>query len=86
MYNEFYGFREKPFELTPDPRFIFLTPGLRKALASVIYGIKERTGFISVIGEAGTGKTTLIHSLLNSLDTKVKLYHFSHHRPNDLQE
>jgi general secretion pathway protein A len=72
MYNEFYGFREKPFELTPDPRFIFLTPGLRKALASVIYGIKERTGFISVIGEAGTGKTTLIHSLLNSLDTKVK--------------
>ena len=72
MYNEFYGFREKPFELTPDPRFIFLTPGLRRALASVIYGIKERTGFISVIGEAGTGKTTLIHSLLNSLDTKVK--------------
>jgi general secretion pathway protein A len=72
MYNEFYGFREKPFELTPDPRFIFLTPGLRKALVSVIYGIKERTGFISVIGEAGTGKTTLIHSLLNRLDTKVK--------------
>jgi type II secretory pathway predicted ATPase ExeA/phage tail protein X len=72
MYIDFYGFREKPFELTPDPRFIFLTPDLRKALASVIYGIKERTGFISVIGEAGTGKTTLIHSLLSSLDTKVK--------------
>ena len=72
MYIDFYGFREKPFELTPDPRFIFLTPSLRKALASVIYGIKERTGFISVIGEAGTGKTTLIHSLLSGLDAKVK--------------
>jgi general secretion pathway protein A len=72
MYKDYYGFREKPFELTPDPRFIFLTPALRKALASVIYAIKERTGFISVIGEAGTGKTTLIHSLLSSLDTKVR--------------
>jgi general secretion pathway protein A len=78
MYNEFYGFREKPFELTPDPRFIFLTAGLRKALASVTYGIKERTGFISVIGEAGTGKTVLIHSLLNSLNTKVKTIFIFH--------
>lgn len=72
MYNEFYAFSEKPFELTPDPRFIFLTPSLRKALASVIYGIRERRGLISIIGEAGTGKTTLIHSLLNTLDVNVK--------------
>jgi general secretion pathway protein A len=72
MYNQFFGFSEKPFELTPDPRFIFLTPNLRKALASVIYCIKERGGFISIVGEAGTGKTILIHSLLNSLDEKVK--------------
>ena len=72
MYNEFFGFSEKPFELTPDPRFIFFTPSLRKALSSVIYWIKERGGFISIVGEAGTGKTILIHSLLNSLDEKVK--------------
>jgi general secretion pathway protein A len=72
MYSQFFGFSEKPFELTPDPRFIFLTPNLRKALASVIYWIKERGGFISIVGEAGTGKTILIHSLLNSLDEKVK--------------
>jgi general secretion pathway protein A len=78
MYIKFFGFREKPFELTPDPRFIFLTPGLRKALASVTYGIKEKTGFISVIGEAGTGKTILIHSLLNNLDTKVKTIFIFH--------
>jgi type II secretory pathway predicted ATPase ExeA len=72
MYNQFFGFSEKPFELTPDPRFIFLTPNLRKALASVIYWIRERGGFISIVGEAGTGKTILIHSLMNSLDEKVK--------------
>jgi general secretion pathway protein A len=72
MYNEFFGFSEKPFELTPDPRFFFLTPSLRKALASTTYWIRERGGFISIVGEAGTGKTILIHSLLNSLDEKVK--------------
>ena len=72
MYNQFFGFSEKPFELTPDPRFIFLTPNLRKTLASVIYWIRERGGFISIVGEAGTGKTILIHSLMNSLDEKVK--------------
>lgn len=72
MYDQFFGFSEKPFELTPDPRFIFLTPNLRKALASVIYSIRERGGFISIVGEAGTGKTILIHSLMNSLHEKVK--------------
>jgi general secretion pathway protein A len=72
MYHQFYRFREKPFELTPDPRFIFLSPDLRKTLASTVYWIRERGGSISIIGEAGTGKTTLIHSLLNSLDTRVR--------------
>ncbi len=78
MYIKFFGFSEKPFELTPDPRFIFLTPSLRKALASAIYWIRERGGFISIVGEAGTGKTTLIHSLLNSLDEKVKTIFIFH--------
>jgi general secretion pathway protein A len=78
MYEQFFGFSEKPFELTPDPRFIFLTPSLRKALASAIYWIRERGGFISIVGEAGTGKTTLIHSLLNSLDKKVKTIFIFH--------
>ena len=78
MYNEFYGFSEKPFELTPDPRFLFFTPSFRKALDSVIDGIRERRGFISVIGEAGTGKTILMHSLLNSLDEKVKTVFIFH--------
>jgi len=72
MYNEFYGFSEKPFELTPNPRFLFLSPSHREALTSMIDGIRERRGFISITGEVGTGKTTLVHSLLNSLDEKVR--------------
>ena len=72
MYTHFYGFSEKPFNVTPDPRFLFLTESHQEALSSMIYGIKERRGFISVSGEVGTGKTTLIHHLLDTLDRKVK--------------
>lgn len=78
MYNKFYGFSEKPFELTPDPRFLYLTPSHREALDSMIDGIRNRKGFISITGEVGTGKTTLIHSLLNSLDEKVKTVYIFH--------
>jgi general secretion pathway protein A len=72
MYNEFYGFSEEPFNVTPDPRFLYQTPDHREALASMLYGINERKGFVSITGEVGTGKTTLIHHLLNNLDEKVK--------------
>lgn len=78
MYNQFYGFSEKPFNLTPDPKFLYLTTSHREALASMIYGIKERRGFISITGEVGTGKTTLIYTLLNNLNEKIKtvfIYH-----------
>jgi general secretion pathway protein A len=78
MYNEFYGFSKKPFELTPDPEFLYLTPGHREALASMISGIRERRGFISITGEVGTGKTTLIHYLLSTLDEKVKTIFIFH--------
>jgi general secretion pathway protein A len=78
MYNEFYGFSKKPFELTPDPEFLYLTSGHREALASMISGIRERRGFISITGEVGTGKTTLIHYLLSTLDEKVKTIFIFH--------
>jgi len=71
MYTKFYEFSEKPFNITPDPKFLYLTPSHREALASMIYGIKERRGFISITGEVGTGKTTLIYTLLNNLDEKI---------------
>ena len=77
MYNEFYGFSEQPFDITPDPKFLFLTESHREALASMNYGIKERKGFISISGEVGTGKTTLIHQLLDSLERGVKVVFIS---------
>jgi len=78
MYTQFYNLSEKPFNLTPDPKFLYLTPSHREALASMIYGINERRGFISITGEVGTGKTTLIYTLLKNLNEKVKpvfIYH-----------
>jgi general secretion pathway protein A len=78
MYNEFYGFSENPFEPTPNPRFLYLTRSHREALASMTHAIKNRNGFISVTGDVGTGKTTLIYSLLNHLDEKVKTVHIFH--------
>src|SRR5664280_2612397 len=72
MYNEFYGFSGKPFEITPEPKFLYLTSSHHQALQAMIKGIESRQGFISITGEVGTGKTTLIQCLLTSLDDKVK--------------
>lgn len=72
MINEFFGFPENPFHLTPDPRFLFLTNSHQEALASMIYGIQEKKGFVSILGEVGTGKTTLVRHLLNLLDPRIK--------------
>ncbi len=72
MYNQFYSFSENPFNVTPDPKFLFLTASHREALASMVYGINQRKGFISIAGEVGTGKTTLIHHLLQTLDPQIK--------------
>jgi type II secretory pathway predicted ATPase ExeA len=73
MYSRFFGFSEKPFNVTPDPRFLFLTQGHREMLAALLYGIKERRGFIAIVGEVGTGKTTLINTVLSRLDEKTKV-------------
>jgi len=67
MYTEFYGFREKPFEITPDPGFLYLSENHREALAHLTYAVKEKKGFTVVTGEVGTGKTLLIQTLLTSL-------------------
>ena len=64
MYTAFFGLREKPFALSPDPRFLFLSASHREALAHLLYGIEQGEGFIAVTGEVGTGKTTLCRTLL----------------------
>ena len=68
MYLNFYMLDEKPFNTTPDPKFLFLTPAHREALAQLVYGVQENKGFIVLTGEVGTGKTTLLHTLRRRLD------------------
>ena len=67
MYEAFYGLKEKPFNLTPDPRFIYFTERHCEALANLVYGIRERKGFMVLSGEVGTGKTTIVNALLDTL-------------------
>ena len=68
MYETFYGLRENPFNVTPNPEYIYLGENHREALAQLLYGVKERKGFIVITGEVGTGKTTLIHYLLDKMN------------------
>jgi general secretion pathway protein A len=67
MYNHFYGFRESPFNITPDPRFLFFSDRHREAFNHILFGIRERKGFIQVTGEVGAGKTTLCRAVLEEL-------------------
>ncbi len=67
MYEKFYGFDESPFNITPDPRFLFFSEKHREAFNHLLYGIRERKGFIQITGEVGAGKTTLCRALLEEL-------------------
>jgi general secretion pathway protein A len=67
MYKKFFGLKENPFNVNPDPRYLYLTPNTQEALACLTYGIETRKGFILLTGEVGTGKTTLINKLLEWL-------------------
>jgi general secretion pathway protein A len=67
MYQKFFGLREGPFNVNPDPRYLFMTRQIQEALAGLTYGIQNRKGFILLTGEVGTGKTTLLNRLLDWL-------------------
>jgi general secretion pathway protein A len=72
MYNDFYGFREPPFNITPDPRFLFFSDKHREAFNHVLFGIRERKGFIQITGEVGAGKTTVCRAILAELGPTYK--------------
>ena len=72
MYEKHFGFREKPFELTPDPAFLHLSSEIKETIATLRICILERRGFLLLVGEPGTGKTTLINTLMDTSDSKTK--------------
>ncbi|MBD3163495.1 MAG: AAA family ATPase [Candidatus Eisenbacteria bacterium] len=72
MYETHYGFRESPFKITPDPRFLYLTKSHRDTLAYLEYGVRERKGILVVSGEVGTGKTLMVRTLLNQLPEEIE--------------
>ncbi len=73
MYTNYFGLSEKPFTITPDPRYLFMSTRHGEALAHLIYGVSESDGFIQLTGEVGTGKTTLIRSLFQQLPEKADI-------------
>ena len=78
MYAEFFGLRELPFNNTPDPRFFYSTPDHEEALASLIYAVKERKGFVLLTGEVGAGKTLVTRLMLRQLGTGIAFAAINH--------
>ncbi|MGA7927917.1 MAG: AAA family ATPase [Candidatus Sulfotelmatobacter sp.] len=72
MFLDFYGLREQPFGVTPDPRFLYLSPAHREALASMFYGIDAERGFVALIAKPGMGKTTLLFQLLQKFQSRAR--------------
>lgn len=70
MYLDFYRLKQAPFHITPDPHFLFLSPGHKAALGAMIYGIDARQGFVAITGEVGLGKTTIVRAYLERVDTR----------------
>lgn len=88
MYADFFGFRELPFNNTPDPRFFYSTPDHEEALASLVYAVKARKGFVLLSGEIGAGKTLVTRMMLRHFGTQIAFatIHHAVHSPEDLME
>lgn len=71
MYEEFYGLIEEPFNTTPAPKFLYLSESHEEGLAHLLFGVERKKGLIVLTGEIGTGKTTLLNSLVQRLDEKT---------------
>ena len=70
MYLDFYKLKKEPFQVTPDPEFIYLSPSHKEALASIIYGVEQKKGFVELVGEVGVGKTTVLRYYLDGADRR----------------
>jgi general secretion pathway protein A len=84
MYEEFFGFNRRPFDLTPNPKFLVLTDSHREALSNLEYGIASKKGITLLLGEAGSGKTTIIRAALERQPQRVHCVHL--HNPTLTRE
>jgi len=71
VYEEFYGFHDNPFRLTPDPDYLFLSTNHQEALGHLLFGVSEGSGVVVITGEIGTGKTTLLRTVVRNLDAQT---------------
>jgi len=79
MYLNFYQLKRAPFNVTPDPEFLFWNPSYEEILGTLMYGIQERKGLVVILGEVGLGKTTLLRSALERFDPqRLKVIHTFH--------
>ncbi len=86
MYHSFFQLRESPFNVNPDPRYLYLTKEIEEATAGLVYGIQTRKGFVTLIGEVGTGKTTLVNRLLEWMrDQQIRAAFLFNSRVNSSQ-
>lgn len=85
VYQDYYGFSEKPFDLTPDPKYLYLSPKHKEVLAHLVYGLQEDNGFLKIVGEVGTGKTTICRSFLRELRTNFSIAYVFNPTINELE-
>ncbi len=85
MYNSFYGFKERPFQLVPNPAYLYLSRSHEEAMAHLIYAISQGDGFVEITGEVGTGKTTLCRAVLENLDEHTEAAYIFNPKLDSLQ-
>ena len=78
MYAPFFGLKQKPFSIAPDPRYLFMSERHREALAHLLYGVQGGGGFVLLTGEIGAGKTTVCRCFLEQIDRKSTRLNSSH--------
>jgi len=85
VYQDYFGLSEKPFDLTPDPKYLYLSPKHREVLAHLVYGIQENNGFLKIVGEVGTGKTMICRSFLKELHADFSIAYIFNPGINELE-
>ena len=85
MYNEYFGFKEAPFSIAPDPRYLYMTPQHREALAHLVYGLNSEGGCILLTGEVGTGKTTICRCLLEQIPDQANVALMLNPKVNEIE-